>query len=91
MEKRKGSHLFSGKPGPGRPKGCPNKTTTAVKDMVIKALNGVGGQKYLEQQATANPVAFMTLVGKVIPLQSEHSGDVVMTVITGVPRGDTGD
>ena len=57
---------------PGRPKGSPNKTTAAVKDMVIQALNGAhkdGGAAYLQQQAKDNPTAFLTLVGKVIPLQ----------------------
>lgn len=55
--------------GMGRPKGSKNKTTTAVKEMVLQALGNVGGVKYLEEQAEANPTAFMTLVGKVIPLQ----------------------
>jgi len=53
----------------GRPKGAKNKTTTAVKEMVLTALGNVGGVEYLERQAEANPQAFMTLVGKVIPLQ----------------------
>lgn len=37
--------------------------------MVLTALGNVGGVKYLERQANENPTAFMTLVGKVIPLQ----------------------
>ena len=53
----------------GRKKGTPNKQTAAVKDMVLTALGNVGGVKYLERQASENPTAFMTLVGKVIPLQ----------------------
>ena len=53
----------------GRQKGVPNKTTAAVKDMVLTALGNVGGVKYLEKQADENPTAFLTLVGKVIPLQ----------------------
>lgn len=53
----------------GRAKGTPNKTTGQVKDMVLTALGNVGGVKYLERQANENPTAFMTLVGKVIPLQ----------------------
>lgn len=55
------------RPGAGRKKGIPNKTTTAVKEMVLAALDRVGGVSYLQQQATANPTAFMTLVGKIIP------------------------
>lgn len=87
MEEKK---IGTGKPGPGRPKGSTDKHTRAVKDMVIAALNGVGGQSYLQAQAVENPKAFLTLVGRVIPLQTDHAGGVVMTVITGVPRGDTG-
>ena len=53
----------------GRKKGTPNKQTAAVKDMVLSALGNVGGITYLERPAEQNPQAFMTLVGKVIPLQ----------------------
>lgn len=58
--------------GAGRPKGSVNKTTAAVKDMIIQALSDAhkdGGAAYLRQQAKDNPTAFMTLVGKVLPLQ----------------------
>ena len=54
---------------PGRPKGVPNKTTQAVKDMIIMALDKAGGHEYLLRQAEENPGPFMTLVGKVLPLQ----------------------
>lgn len=54
--------------GKGRKKGVPNKTTAAVKDMILQALANKGGTKYLEEQATSNPTAFLTLVGKVLPL-----------------------
>lgn len=53
----------------GRKKGTPNKITGAVKDMVLTALGNAGGVDYLEKQAKENPTAFLTLVGKVIPLQ----------------------
>ena len=57
--------------GPGRPKGSVNKTTVEVKAMVLAALDGAGGIDYLIQRAqdprTAS--AFLTLVGKVLPLQ----------------------
>lgn len=58
--------------GRGRPKGSPNKVQAAVKDMVLQALNEAhedGGAAYLKEQATKNPTAFLTLVGKVLPLQ----------------------
>lgn len=55
--------------GRGRPKGSPNKVTKAIKDMVIEALNNAGGVEYLVGQASTNPTAFLTLVGKTLPLQ----------------------
>lgn len=53
----------------GSRKGVPNKNTALLKDMILKALEGAGGVDYLIQQADANPGPFMTLVGKVLPLQ----------------------
>lgn len=44
--------------------------------MILQALNGAGGAKYLQGQAKQNPAAFMGLVGKILPTQ-----------VTGVPGG----
>jgi len=55
--------------GKGRVKGVPNKNTTAIKDMIVAALDKAGGIDYLLKQSGENPVAFMGLVGKVLPLQ----------------------
>ena len=55
--------------GGGRPKGVPNKTTIAVKEAILAALDQAGGVGYLVEQADKNPTAFMGLVGKVLPLQ----------------------
>lgn len=51
----------------GRPKGTPNKATAEIKGMIETALRNVGGIAYLERQAEENPVAFMGLVGKILP------------------------
>lgn len=53
----------------GRAKGIPNKFNGTIKDMILTALNDVGGAAYLARQAEQNPVAFMGLVGRVLPLQ----------------------
>ncbi len=37
--------------------------------MILGALSAGGGQHWLEQQMGQNPVAFMSLVGKIIPQQ----------------------
>jgi len=53
----------------GSRKGVPNKMTATVKEMILKALDKAGGVDYLFEQAHANPTAFMTLLGKVLPTQ----------------------
>lgn len=60
---------FRAQAGKGRPKGVPNKATAQIKDMIVQALDKAGGVAYLQEQAEENPTAFLTLVGKVIPLQ----------------------
>lgn len=80
VKKTKGNLVGKGAAGPGRPKGVPNKTTTAIKDMIVQALNNAGGVNYLTLQATDNPVAFMGLVGKVIPLQTDNQALVKIEV-----------
>jgi hypothetical protein len=74
--------IGNGKPGPGRPKGVPNKATTALKDMILGALGDNGGQAYLAVQARENPTAFLTLLGKVLPLQvAGENGEALGIVI----------
>jgi hypothetical protein len=72
----------------GRQKGTPNKTTGEVKEMILTALSRVGGVDYLARQADENPTAFMTLVGKVLPLQvsGEGGGPVQFVIKSGVER-----
>jgi hypothetical protein len=57
----------------GRRKGTPNKTTALLKDAILQAAEGAGGPEgitgYLQTQATANPGPFMSLLGKVLPMQ----------------------
>lgn len=54
--------------GPGRPKGVPNKVTGELKDMILAALAEAGGVSYLKAQAASSPTAFLSLVGKVLPM-----------------------
>ena len=70
--------------GMGRKKGTPNKVTKALKDMILGALDGLGGQEYLTRQGEENPVAFMALLGKVLPttLAGDPSNPVVIQEIT---------
>lgn len=67
--------------GQGRPKGVPNKLTKDLKSMILGALDKAGGMDYLVTQSSENPTAFMTLVGKVLPLQLTGDPDNPIRVI----------
>lgn len=69
-----------GKPGPGRPKGLQNKTTSLLKDAILKAATEAGNGslvQYLKEQAKDNPGPFMALLGKVLPLQVDIDAAIV--------------
>ena len=76
--------------GQGRPKGVPNRMTADLKGMILGALQDVGGAEYLARQANENPGAFLTLIGKVLPMQLTGDGGaaVRIEVVTGVTRHD---
>lgn len=63
----------------GRQKGTPNKTTALLKDAILQAAEKAGGKDgltgYLRAQALANPGPFMSLLGKVLPMQITGEGD----------------
>lgn len=63
-------------------KGSPNKITAELKDMILNALDLAGGERYLLEQAQKNPTAFLTLVGKILPMQltGENGGTIKITV-----------
>lgn len=68
--------IGKGTPGPGRGKGTPNKVTYEVKTMVTEALQRAGGVEYLVERANdpRTASAFLTLVGKVMPMQVHGAG-----------------
>lgn len=61
--------MAKGRKTGGRAAGTPNKFSAELKDMILQALDDSGGVTYLTEQAKENPTAFLTLVGKVLPLQ----------------------
>lgn len=67
----------SKRPPGGSRKGSPNKVTKELKDMILQALEDAGGVQYLTDRAkdprTAS--AFMTLVGKTLPMTVKGPGD----------------
>lgn len=81
---------------PGQGKRGPNKTTLEAKEMILEALNGVGGVEYLMARANdpKTAAAFMSLIGRVVPIKAEHSGpngESLVLNIYGVAAGKRGD
>ena len=87
--------------GMGRPKGTPNKTTTALKEAILIAARRAGGAaddddeglvKYLAHLAFKEPASFASLLGKVLPMtvagDAANPVQAVIKVISGVPRDD---
>ena len=58
----------------GRKAGTPNKITGQLKDMILGALQAKGGTAYLTKVAGEHPQVFCALLGRVLPIQQEHSG-----------------
>jgi hypothetical protein len=63
----------------GRRKGSINRTTALLKDAVLQAAEEAGDKEgmvgYLTAQAKQNPTAFMSLLGRVLPLQKAADDD----------------
>ena len=57
----------------GRQKGTPNKMTATLKEMILGALDQVGGERYLVDQSKRNPTAFIALLGRLLPSEIKAS------------------
>lgn len=76
-------------PGPGRPKGSPNRITKALKDAIILAAEEAGydgeGKDgltgYLRHVAETDVKAFCGLLGRVLPMQVGDGDDGAVTVV----------
>ena len=70
----------------GRQKGTPNKSTALLKDAILLAAQKAGGDPetglvdYLTVQASENPGPFMSLLGKVLPMQLAGDPDAPITI-----------
>jgi len=74
----------------GRQPGATNKITKALKDMILGALDDAGGQTYLSEQAVANPTAFLSLLGKVLPSEITGQNNGPMQLVINLKRWDSG-
>ena len=81
--------IGQGKAGPGRPKGSQNKTTKLLKDAILTAATEAGGGDmvaYLKIQALTNPGPFLSLLGKVLPMQIAGDEENPINVVTEIRR-----
>ena len=60
------------KPGPGRPKGSPNKITSIAKDVIAEAAEGLGGAKGLLTWAKADDKNTAIFWGTIYPKLLPH-------------------
>ena len=70
-------------PGPGRPKGVPNKFNGQLKEALLSAFNGAhpdGLAAWVLQEAKANPTAGLALLGRLIPVSTEGALDATLIV-----------
>lgn len=76
--------MAAGRKTGGRQKGTPNKINTTLKEAILLAAEKAhpqGMTGYLTAQAVANPAAFMTLLGKVLPMQITGEGGGAVQVV----------
>jgi hypothetical protein len=71
----------------GRRKGSINKNSQLLKDTILQAgteahVDGLTG--FLTQQAQENPTSFLTLLGKILPLQLAEQDEDIHEPITDV-------
>lgn len=87
-----------GEKRPNQGKRGPNKTTVALKDMILQALDNAGGAEYLERKANdpRTAAAFLGLIGKVLPMQvvgagpnGEHNAHITVRFVTDAGNPDT--
>jgi hypothetical protein len=74
--------ITGGKPGPGRPKGSPNKVTKAAKDIIADAADRLGGVERLvawaKEDAQNERAYWAQIFPKLLPLQV--NADVSATI-----------
>jgi len=61
--------------GSSRKKGTPNKITADARAAIMAAFSDVGGSDYLRLIAVSHPQVFCSLLGKILPTQTQISGD----------------
>lgn len=79
VKKTAENQIGKGKAGPGRPKGCKNKTTMVAKKAIALAAESLGGVERLAEWAKEDPknetVFWSQIYTKLLPHQVEGTGD----------------
>lgn len=85
--------ITGGKPGPGRPRGSPNKVTKAAKDIIAEAADRLGGVERLvawaKEDAQNERAYWSQIFPKLLPLQLSGEGGANIGVV--VFKGLNGD
>ena len=74
----------SGSPA-GRPPGAKDKVNAELKDMIRQALDQAGGVSYLARIAEEQPVAFLALIGKILPKELAVKQDGLLNIFLNDP------
>lgn len=67
--------------GMGRKTGSQNKITKTIKEAILESFDKIGGADYLVEMSAQEPVAYMTLLGKVLPTQVKLETKEPITVV----------
>src|SRR6185437_14710342 len=75
--------IGGGKPGPGRPRGVPNKFTGELKEAILAGVNGSNKQGvagFVLDLALETPTSAAALLGRLIPMAMAGGIDLKLTV-----------
>lgn len=64
----------------GRKKGTPNTKTKELSQMILGALDRLGGEDWLLSSAKDDPACFIALVGKMLPKDIRLGGGLKLQV-----------
>lgn len=80
MTEKKTGGIGKGTPGPGRPKGVPNRSTASVKAALEEAFEKMGGVASLVKWAKTEPTEFYKLYARMLPSDVNVSGTPTLVI-----------
>ena len=75
----------------GRKPGSLNKITKDINEALIESFDILGGVNYLVEQGKANPVAYMSLLGKKLPKDVNNNvtlnkSELLQEIVANLPK-----